>query len=200
MSMKVGTKSLLFGAHQFLLHPVFVAIAWIKLYGYPRDIRIWFSFLFHDLGYWGQSNMDGPEGETHPVLGAVIMNWLFDKECEDHAGNTFNMAQSRSWTSCKHCNKWYFFTLYHSRFYAKSQDAQISKLCIADKYAFCIPPRWLYLLLASASGEIWEYMYRNESHDGSKKDWYRNVYYSMVEYVAAHKDKLNDTVTEKRHN
>lgn len=33
--MKVGTKSVLFGAHCFFIHPVFVAIAWIKLFGWP---------------------------------------------------------------------------------------------------------------------------------------------------------------------
>jgi hypothetical protein len=30
--MKVGTKSVLFGAHQFATHPWFVAAAWWKLY------------------------------------------------------------------------------------------------------------------------------------------------------------------------
>lgn len=29
--MRVGTKSILFGAHQFLLHPLFVAWAWTRL-------------------------------------------------------------------------------------------------------------------------------------------------------------------------
>jgi hypothetical protein len=33
--MKIGTKSVLFGAHCFFLHPWFVAAAWWRLYGFP---------------------------------------------------------------------------------------------------------------------------------------------------------------------
>ena len=44
--MNIGTKSLLYGAHQFALHPFFVALAWRRLYGrWPRDPRIWLAFL-----------------------------------------------------------------------------------------------------------------------------------------------------------
>jgi hypothetical protein len=31
--MKIGTKSVLFGAHQFLIHPIILFIAWLKEYG-----------------------------------------------------------------------------------------------------------------------------------------------------------------------
>lgn len=60
-----------------MLHPIFIAVAWIKLYGFPFDPRVWIAFFVHDLGYWGKRNMDGPEGETHVELGARIMH-LFD--------------------------------------------------------------------------------------------------------------------------
>ncbi len=63
--MKVGTKSLLFGAHQFILHPVLVAFAWYRLYGFPFDPRLWIAFIVYDWGYWGKADMDGAEGETH---------------------------------------------------------------------------------------------------------------------------------------
>lgn len=77
--MNIGTKSVLFGAHQFLIHPLFVALAWWRLYGFPWDPRLWVAFFVHDLGYWGKPNMDGEEGEQHPMLGARIMGWLFDQ-------------------------------------------------------------------------------------------------------------------------
>ena len=51
--MKVGTKSVLAGAHCFFLHPFFVAWGWTKLYGLPWDVRLWACFLLHDIGYWG---------------------------------------------------------------------------------------------------------------------------------------------------
>ncbi|MDQ6662779.1 MAG: hypothetical protein M3Z23_00090, partial [Acidobacteriota bacterium] len=45
IDMKIGTRSVLFGAHQFLLHPVFLAIAWRRLYGFPWDPRLWAAFF-----------------------------------------------------------------------------------------------------------------------------------------------------------
>jgi hypothetical protein len=130
--MKIGTKSILFGAHQFILHPLFVALAWWKLYGFPYDPRLWIAFIVHDLGYWGKPNMDGPEGDRHVEWGARFM--LF-----------FGI-------------KWHDFCLYHSRFYAKKNKQPFSRLCVADKLSICLMPPWLYLPLARATGEIVEYM------------------------------------------
>ena len=53
--MKIGTKSLLFGAHNIIIHPVLVFIAWWRLYGFPFDPRLWIAFLVHDWGYFGKS-------------------------------------------------------------------------------------------------------------------------------------------------
>src|SRR5215472_14200778 len=116
--MKVGTKSVLFGAHQFAIHPWFVAGAWWKLYGFPWDPRLWVAFFVHDIGYIGKPNMDGPEGELHPYIGAKIMGALFGKT-------------------------WHDFCLYHSRFLAKRHGVQFSRLCVADKLSICITPAWL---------------------------------------------------------
>ena len=49
--MKVGTKSLLFGAHNIFIHPFLVFIAWWRLYGFPADPRLWVAFIVHDWGY-----------------------------------------------------------------------------------------------------------------------------------------------------
>lgn len=48
--MTVGTKSVLFGVHQFVIHPILLFVAWWKLYGFPWDPRLWFAFLLHDIG------------------------------------------------------------------------------------------------------------------------------------------------------
>ncbi len=45
--MKVGTKSVIGGAHCFLLHPFFVAWGWNRLFGFPMDPRLWFAFALH---------------------------------------------------------------------------------------------------------------------------------------------------------
>ncbi len=81
--MNIGTKSVLFGAHCFVIHPLFVALAWWRLYGFPFDPRLWVAFFVHDLGYLGKTDMDGEEGEEHPWLGAAIMGRLFDRENYD---------------------------------------------------------------------------------------------------------------------
>lgn len=139
--MKVGTKSLLFGYHQFLLHPLFVFAAWVKLYGWPRDPRVVASFFLHDVGYWGKPNMDGKEGKQHPYGGAKIAHVLFDHFC-------------LIW-----CDQmtWFDFNLLHSRDCARWYGTKPSRLCFADKLAFLIYPAWLLRLLYFLSGEDKEY-------------------------------------------
>ncbi len=79
MKIPVGTRSVLFGAHCFWIHPWFVAAAWWKLFGFPRDWRLWIAFFVHDLGYVGKPDMDGDEGERHVEWGANLMHRWFDK-------------------------------------------------------------------------------------------------------------------------
>lgn len=184
--MKLGTKSVLFGAHCFIIHPIFLFIAWCKLYGFPFDPRLWVAFFVHDLGYIGKPNMDGEEGETHVELGAKIMGFLFGKT-------------------------WADFSRYHSRFYAKKDGVKPSKLCIADKFAICLEPAWFYLLRVNLSGEIKEYMrlagkdkYKGETLNrdefmnldtGTQRGWFNSMTSYMRRWVAEHKDGKEDTWT-----
>jgi hypothetical protein len=160
--MKIGTKSLLFGAHQFLLHPLFLFLAWRKLYGFPYDPRLWVAFLVHDWGYWGKPNMDGDEGQRHPELGGRIMTKLFDQE-------------------------WGDFTRLHSRYYAKLEGRDPSPLCAADKLVLRVTPRWIYLPAVRATGEVNEYLAlyaawkgvesvtTDEWYDGLRDFWLQEV-------------------------
>ena len=142
--MTIGTRSVLYGAHCALLHPWFLAIAWYKLYGFPWDVRLWASFGLHDVGYISKPNMDGCEGETHVELGARIMGLLFGES-------------------------WAAFTAAHSRYWAKRNGRQFSRLCVADKLAFVLTPAWLYLPMTRATGELSEYMLRaKERQAGSE--------------------------------
>lgn len=176
--MKVGTKSVLYGAHQFLIHPAFIAYAWWRLYGFPWDPRLWFAFFLHDLGYWGKPNMDGPEGETHPEFAAKIMTKLFGKE-------------------------WGDFCLYHSRFYSKRNGVSYSKLCAADKLAVAIEPVWFYLPRAWASGELKEYMYivktkhRTEPlTNESMYKWFKSIKEYLEFWAYEHRNIKEDTLTK----
>jgi len=131
VTMRMGTKSLLYGAHCFFLHPFFVWAAWIKLYGWSWDLRLWLCFFVHDLGYWGRAHMDDEDGERHVFFGAQLMR-VFGKG-------------------------WYEFCIRHSRFWCKRLDKHISRLCIADKYSVCLIPASLYVAMVRATGEIREY-------------------------------------------
>lgn len=131
--MAIGTRSLLFGVHCFLIHPFFVAFSWCRLYGFPYDPRLWVAFFLHDIGYWGKPNMDGPEGERHAELGAAVVGFLFGPDWRD-------------------------FTLLHSRTYARLMGRTPSPLCAADKLVVYYTPWWLYFPFAFATGELREYM------------------------------------------
>jgi len=186
--MMVGTKSILFGAHQFLLHPWFVVAAWWKLYGFPWDPRLWVAFFVHDLGYWGKPNMDGPEGETHVLLGAEILTRLFDR---------------RQSGRCPYCRSWLNLGLFHSRFFAKNFEQPVSKLGIADKLSIVLTPAWLYLPMARASGEIHEYMDLAKSgkyqtmriNPTNYCRWYADVQEYLRRWVEDHRDGKEDTWT-----
>jgi hypothetical protein len=190
--LPVGTRSVLWGAHCFFIHPWFVALAWTKLYGVPTDYRLWVAFFVHDLGYWGKPNMDGPEGEQHVEWGARLMGRWFGPDWND-------------------------FCRYHSRFYAKRDRKPFSRLCVADKLALCIEPWWLYLPRVYASGEIYEYLRMAGGRDGGKyagepnspavwaqlesgtvRGWHRGMTTYMREWVEVHKDGRQDTWTPSR--
>ena len=182
--MKLGTKSLLYGAHCFLLHPWFVAAAWTRIYGFPFDPRLWIAFFVHDLGYLGKPNMDGTEGQTHVELGATIMRILFGKP-------------------------WGDFTRYHSRFYAKRDGRHFSRLCVADKLALSLTPPWLYLPMVRRTGEIQEYkavtncrITQGEpqgtmpaSTISQDEQWYAQIQEYARRWAETHKDGRTDTWT-----
>lgn len=187
--MKVGTKSVLFGVHCFFIHPLFVGMAWWKLYGFPVDPRLWIAFIVHDLGYWGSPNMDGPEGERHVEWGAALMARWFGPA-------------------------WGDFCRYHSRFYAKRDGKPFSRLCVADKLATCLEPWWFYLPRAIASGEVYEYLalaggknnskYQGEPNSkyvsmklatGNMRDWFEAMTTYMRDWIEVHKDGGEDLWT-----
>ena len=130
--MKTGTKSLLFGVHQFILHPLTVWIGWIWLYGKLPTWQELICIVIHDWGYWGKTKMDDEEGERHPEFAAKIALYLFGPKYHD-------------------------LCLFHSRHYARNAGQEPSLLCWADKISILCEPWWLYLPRAWASGELFEY-------------------------------------------
>lgn len=180
--MKIGTKSVLFGVHQFAIHPWFVALAWWRLYGFPFNPLLWIAFFVHDLGYYGKPNMDGTEGEEHPEFAARLMNRLFDHPKNPEGGR-----------------HWFFFCLLHSRFYSKRLGLPFSRLCVADKLALSLTPRWLYLIQSNLTGEIHEYMHgtgaRSPAGNRSQWQWLTDVQNHCKKWALEHVDGKPDSWT-----
>lgn len=130
--MRAGTKTLLFGNHHLILHPVLVTIAWVRIYKQFPSFKELVCIIVHDWGYWGKRDVDGPDGEQHPAFGARLTCRLFGDKC---------------WQTCAG----------HSRFYAHQMRIPVSRLCLADKYSPFVAPAWIWVFLGTLSGEIREY-------------------------------------------
>jgi len=139
--MKLGTRSLLFGAH-YPLHAAEVAIAWRWLYGQWPTWREAAAILVHDVGYFGCETMDGPDGSCHPELGARIADRLLGPEYG---------ALVRG----------------HSQSYAAKLGIPVSRLCWPDKLSHALEPVWWYVLRTRFTGEIREY--RGVDHGSTPK-------------------------------
>lgn len=129
----MGLKSLLFGAHQFILHPLFVLMAWIRLFGMVWDIRFLLAVLMHDWGYAAAAKMDRQATVHHVSLGGKIIGRLFG-------------------------DVWGNFARLHSKRFAQSCELPVSPLCIADKCSMLYYPRVLYFVQTILTGELNSYM------------------------------------------
>lgn len=209
--MRLGTRSVLYGAHCFFIHPWFVALGWFKLHGFRivrdhyvttciLDPRLWVAFWVHDIGYLGKPNMDGPEGEEHPWVGAKIMHALFDWP-------RWKTSVLPSGVYRNPNTAWRDFVLYHSRYLAKKYDAQPSAFCVADKYAALLEPTWLYIPRVVWTGEVIEYVNNWRKREGMDMThpptnreigaWYKHFMDYMVRWIAEHRDGRADTWTDR---
>jgi hypothetical protein len=199
--LPIGTRSVLYGYHCAALHWFFVALGWYRLHGFGAvslkydvpssisdgptvtmhrtlrlslaDPRLWLAFLLHDLGYWGKPNMDGAEGEQHPEWAATLMQRWFGAPWGD---------------LCR----------YHSRFLAKRDGRDPSLLCAPDKLAIALYPRWLFLALVRATGEIREYMKQHKTAFAgaeAQRHWADEVQRFARDYAMKMKQGGADTIT-----
>lgn len=160
--MKCGTKSVLFGVHQFLWHPITVALAWRRCYRQWPRVHEWVAIFCHDLGYWGCDDMDGPCGVHHPKKGAriafhvtlfICRRLLFWRRPAAHtrAVDAAILCMTHSEKYCAELNR-----TIGKRFTLPGYEP--GKLFLPDKVSFLYDPKWFYLLRALASGEIREYI------------------------------------------
>lgn len=152
--MRVGTRSVLFGSHQFILHPIMVAIGWRMTYGFwPKGWRTWIAIAVHDWGYWGLGDMDGRRGKLHPLWAAErLANWYAPKPTlAEHGTPAF-------WRKLDANVFWFWFLAAHSRYAAKALGWEPSPLMLPDKLATALLPVPVYAALMWLSGEHREYI------------------------------------------
>lgn len=150
--MTTGTKSLLLGVHQIVIHAIVVLLAWRELYGWPNWTEL-VCIVIHDIGYMGCDKMDDEKGERHPLRGArLALHWF-------------------GWD-------YYRLVCYHSRHLASRSLTEPSKLCWADKLSICYEPWWLYLPRAKLSGELCQYRVEAAKFglvpaEASNREWFK---------------------------
>ena len=163
--MNVGTKSILWGVHQFLWHPWTVGRAWRSLHGRWPSLNQWICIFVHDLGYWGSPNMDGEEGKRHPLKGAEMARKIVYRT---------ERLRANSWLeSLMAAEEAYAFSLGHSTHYAVLTRNTVSRLYLADKASILFDPPWFYLLRGWLSGEVAEYV-TNEDPSLTARQWLTN--------------------------
>lgn len=165
-NVKLGTKTLLFGVHQVVIHPLFVTIAWIKIYRSVPSWRELLCIIIHDWGYWGKSNLKDADGDRHPEYGAALAGKLFGPEWRD-------------------------FILGHSSFYMCRHNVARSKLFAPDKYWHCMIPLWLYKVLAVPSGEFRHYREMNHARQVAEPHESDAEWWAKLQKVC--RDKVNDS-------
>ena len=170
--MSRGTRSLLFGCHQFIIHPLFVLWAWVVVGGHVTW-RYIIAIIVHDWGYWGCKTMDGEDGEAHPLFGSHVTIIL-----------TRDLGVAED-------------VLLHSRFWAARCNMEPSLLCWADKLGTALYPHWLWATLAYMSGEGWEYMdnTKYEIHDTTMEYNWRGLYEFHVRYRVFTKEMVAEEIS-----
>lgn len=158
--MRTGTKSLLFGVHNIIWHPITVLMAWCYLYKKWPSPKELFCIIIHDWGYWGYEHMDDEKGQKHPWWAANLVWRMFSDI------GLFHLC------------------LFHSRHLARMHHAEPSKLCWADKLSTAYDPCWFYLLRARLTGELKEYRANAETSGFcpasiSDREWF----YMIREYM-----------------
>jgi len=184
--MKIGTRSVLFGVHQFLFHPFTVVLAWRSLY--KRWPHWWelVAIFCHDLGYTGLPNLDGPEGQQHPRRGANLTTkvvfklgyWLRRLKGYSKDAASFYAVEQALQAGC--------LALGHSREFCRSIDAEPTALCWADKFCVFFDPMPFYFLRAWMTGELDEFKQHAQPHIGNVSArtwqlWYRGKVRTLVE-------------------
>jgi hypothetical protein len=224
-AVPIGTRSVLVGVHQFLLHPLFIAIGWYRAYGFRgvdigertvHRIRRWSHFGWHT--YFSRERVYASLLDprlwfaffVHDLgyLGKPNMDGAEGETHPELGANLMRAAFGPAWGD---------LVLLHSRYYAKKLGRDVSPLCIADKWVIVLEPSWLYLPRVWLTGEHHEFVanaaIRAADHanllytEQERADWlsrnswrwHRSLRTYMRRWINEHKDGKADNWTRVRH-
>jgi len=124
--MTEGTKSYLIGCHQFLLHPLWVLLAWrLEYKSWPRWWEL-ICIILHDCGVCGRQYLSDDEAkighwEKGAILSQKIIFWCFPIKYASRFIDAFYLCAG-------HC--------------PGESGYMESKLSRADKRSKLIEPKW----------------------------------------------------------
>jgi hypothetical protein len=226
LRLSPGTKSVLFGVHQFLIHPFVVAVGWYRAFGFAR-VRIGERYDYFHLPALTPGGGLNRVGVRRAVFASLLdpRLWLaffvhdiglFGKPDMDGPIGETHPEVGANLMRRLFGDAWGDLVLLHSRYYAKRLNRPVSPLCLADKWAIIVEPSWLYLPRAWATRELHEYMAMgrkravddpigltaNERDDflsDSAWRWHGAVKSYMRRWLSEHADGRPDTWTRVRH-
>lgn len=207
--MKVGTKSVLFGAHCFLFHWLLVARGWFHLYGFKK---VWIGVK--TAKEHGEDRFGNPVAIPYRLnIYASILNpkvwvafFVHDLGYWGKPNMDGEEGERHPEWACGFMNEWFgepwgSFVLDHSRFYARKYNRQVSALCFADKLVISYEPARFYLWRTRLSGELDEYLRMADVNSGGQVsnatalEWFHGVQDYCRKWVEEHKDGRVDTWT-----
>lgn len=224
--MRIGTKSVLFGVHQFLLHPLLLALGWWMAYGFRR-VHIGTRREIHPGHPGGKSGtIVVHRGVFAHLLDPRLwlaffvhdLGYLGKPNMDGPEGKTHPEFGARIMRRL-FGDAWGDLVLLHSRYYAKKLGRPVSSLCLADKWVIVLEPSWLYLPRVRLTGELAEYLANAEQRgasyngpgdvityeeacaftSGDPVRWHRAVKSYMRRWIAEHQDGREDRWTRLRH-
>lgn len=224
--MKIGTRSVLFGAHQFLIHPMLLFVGWWQEYGFgPVEIgykTVWISTTLHDAAELRRAiQVQVLASLWNPRLWVAFfvhdLGYIGKPNMDGAEGETHPQFGARIMGRL-FGEPWGDFVLLHSRYYSKRLNRPVSPLCYADKRVIVLEPLWLYLPRVWATGELDEFMAvaqrraavapgpndplttdeREAMASGSPVRWSLAVRSYMRRWIAEHKGGKPDMWTRTR--